>query len=276
MTRFFCLLATTVMLCNAASAQLPDGTTAPDFTFSDINGNTQNLYTYLNQGKYVAIDISATWCSPCWDYHNTHILDSLYKKHDDPGDKKWKVMFIELDDNTDSADLHGNSTDTKGNWVSGTDYIILDPPAGAAFNLFFNNYSVPYYPTFYLICPDKKVYQQALNSNHQPQLSKWEYIAMNSCGAAGIDNPKDINPVTIFPNPAADHTNIYFRLNSPMVVKLEVTNTFGQQAGIRDFGRLLPGDQSIKYETSALAPGIYFFSVSCEDGRTFRKRIVIQ
>ena len=46
-----------------SNAQLPgknlsDGSIAPDFTFTDMNGNTQNLYTYLNAGKVVVIDIS--------------------------------------------------------------------------------------------------------------------------------------------------------------------------------------------------------------------------
>lgn len=34
---------------------------APDFTAKDINGNTHNLYTYLNQQKYVLLDFTASW-----------------------------------------------------------------------------------------------------------------------------------------------------------------------------------------------------------------------
>jgi len=41
--------------------QLPVGTVAPNFTLTDINGNTHTLYDYLDQGKTVVIDFSTTW-----------------------------------------------------------------------------------------------------------------------------------------------------------------------------------------------------------------------
>jgi hypothetical protein len=44
----------------AAFAQLPNGSVAPDFTATDINGQTHTLSEYLAAGKTVIIDISAT------------------------------------------------------------------------------------------------------------------------------------------------------------------------------------------------------------------------
>lgn len=34
-----------------ASAQIANGTAAPDFTATDVNGVQHNLYEYLEQGK---------------------------------------------------------------------------------------------------------------------------------------------------------------------------------------------------------------------------------
>ena len=55
---------------NFAKAQLANGSIAPDWTLTDINGTTHNLYNYLDNGYTVFIDFSAVWCPPCWAYHN--------------------------------------------------------------------------------------------------------------------------------------------------------------------------------------------------------------
>ena len=55
-------------------AQLPDGSTAPNWTLTDIDGTTHSLYNYLDSGYVVFIDFSAVWCPPCWSYHNSGAL----------------------------------------------------------------------------------------------------------------------------------------------------------------------------------------------------------
>ena len=62
-------------------AQIPDGSDAPNFTATDLNGNSHNLYNILDSGYTVFLDVSATWCGPCWGYHNSGALENLYDEY---------------------------------------------------------------------------------------------------------------------------------------------------------------------------------------------------
>ncbi len=268
-----CYLFFAFFIPNVSNAQLPDGSTVPDFTFTDILGNTQNLYSYLNQGKFVVLDISATWCAPCWTYHNQKVIDSLYDLHDTPGDKTWKVLFFEADANTTNADLYGTGTNTQGNWVAGSNYAIIDPPGGAALSSFKTGYNISFFPTLSVICPNKKIYQDTLNGP-RPTVNTWEYVAGNVCSLSGLDILEDTRPVSMYPNPAKNNTTIYFALNQPAPISITVTDVLGHLVESRSLGSLFPGDQKINFDLSHLQGGVYFFTISTNSRSIIKKLIV--
>jgi hypothetical protein len=157
MKKMLLLLVGLAMCWTAAFAQLPPGSTAPDFTTTDLNGNSIHLYDLLDQGKTVYIDIFATWCGPCWNYHNTGALKTLWNQHGPPGTNDVFVIGVEGDPSTNVACLYGPSGcvgGTQGNWVTGEPYPYVDDASIAS------AYAITYYPTIYMICPgDKKVYE---------------------------------------------------------------------------------------------------------------------
>ncbi|MBI1838545.1 MAG: T9SS type A sorting domain-containing protein [Flavobacteriia bacterium] len=150
-------------------AQLPNGSIAPDFTATDINGVSHNLYSLLNAGKTVVIDISATWCGPCWAYHQSGALENLYNQYGPSGTNEMYVFLVEGDGSTTLADLNGTGTNTQGNWVAGTPYPILDNADIA------NLYQVAYFPTVYVICPNRTL------TLHDQETTAQLYAAKQAC-----------------------------------------------------------------------------------------------
>jgi hypothetical protein len=164
-------------------AQLADGSIAPDFTLTDINGNSQNLYTYLDAGKTVYLDIFAAHCPSCWAYHNSNALKDLYNNHGPIGtiSQDIMVMAIEYDALNGTSELTGISGSTAGNWVAGTPYPIINPE-GAPRTSFIAAYDVVFYPMIYAICPDKKI--TLIGTQNEATL----YNHVAGCGLLGIDN----------------------------------------------------------------------------------------
>jgi len=187
----------------SANAQLAEGSVFPDFTLTDINGNVHNLYSDLNSGKTVFIDISATWCPPCWAYHNSHALDTLYAQHGPAGlagvdpytTNDVVVLFVQGEPTSHLAELYGDvaggailfttteipySNVTQGNWVANTLYPIIDdttstdPVVGtAALNAAWN---ITYFPTVYMICRDHLVHVMT-----QPTAAEAYAAALATC-----------------------------------------------------------------------------------------------
>lgn len=146
----------------SVQAQEPDFNVAPDFTVTDVNGNTHNLYSYLDQGKTVVLDLFATWCGPCWNYaghpaSSTHpnfgALEDLHAMYGPGGTDEVVVIAIESDGNTNMADLQGTTSGTAGDWITGTQYPIVDDASVAAL------FNLSYYPTIVMICPDRYAYE---------------------------------------------------------------------------------------------------------------------
>lgn len=173
----------------SANAQLAPGSVAPNFTISAYqpwlasagltNNGSYTLYDFLDQGYTVILDVSATWCGPCWSYHCSGALDEVYANHGPAGfpgvsastTDDVMVIWIEGDGTTaDATMLDGNGA--IGNWIdplnSPTGSNILNTtvgqvefpmgnPASATATQINNDYNIAYFPTIYKICPNRIV-----------------------------------------------------------------------------------------------------------------------
>lgn len=194
-TSLFVLLASM-----AAFAQnVKVGDIAPDFTLTDINGQSHHLYSYLDSGYAVIIDVSAAWCGPCWSAHNSHVFDKLTDHYGTNGTiqaKKIKVLFIEGEATNTTAQLHGTSsgsstaTYSQGDWVTGTNYPFIDNTSVNKYYLYGG------FPSFTVICRDRIV--RSVNAGYGSTMgneSYWLDIVNQGCPSYAPSSTVDAKPV---------------------------------------------------------------------------------
>lgn len=276
-----------IFFVKSASAQMVDGSIAPDFTFFDINGQQQHLYSYLNSNKFVLLDISATWCAPCWMMHDSfHLLNHVYNAFDTPGDQTGKVLLLEADPATGLSDLQGTGPMTQGDWITGTGYPIMNPdsiPLAGETSLasFGASYPVFGMPQLLLICPNKKVWRDTLNNEDKvtpwpPPLSTIQWLANTKCNLpSALDEWDATNPLSVYMNTKSNEVNLLFSLLHQADIRVKLLNSFGQVVKPVSMLNLPAGDHSINYSTSDLANGMYLLQLSTSEHRSVTKKIMI-
>ena len=98
-------------------SQLPDGSIAPDFTTTDVNGNSHTLYDYLDQGYTVILQISAVWSGPDWNYSSNGVLQEIWGAHGPAGEPGVSanttddvmILWFEGDPNTALSELENSN-----------------------------------------------------------------------------------------------------------------------------------------------------------------------
>ena len=241
-------------LSPVAHGQLGNGDIAPDFTITDLDGNSHHLYSYLTQGKSVYLEFFACHCPSCWAYHNTGTLDSLYNAYGPDGTDQIMVLMLEHDLNSTMDHFIGNHWNTQGNWIAGTSVPILD--VVGADRIVFNDYSMNFYPRVLKICSDKTV-EWVSTSMSVSEL----YQKVDDCpGPLEIDEVSALSEVTV----CIEDQQLVIA-NVPNQVEVFMMNSMGQQVSIE----LIEGTDN--YAISNLESGLYFVNVSNETESIIKK-----
>lgn len=230
-------------------AQLPNGSTAPDFTLTDYNGNVHNLNEYLDAGKTVILEVFAAHCPICWNYHQTNRLKNLYNTYGPEGTDELMVLALEYDQwNNHNAFIGiGDPWVTQGNWLEGTPYPIFnveDPDRGV-----FVDYNIVGYPQIYKICPDR-ITEIISTTATETQIYNKVQQCQNVLSIHESLNSKDI----------------YF---SPSTRSLNV-NAFGEKWSLRIInlsGQVVQTNESIHSNSVAIDPmvrGVNLFEIKTD------------
>jgi len=122
------------------------GQDAPDFTITDIDGQSHNLYAALDAGNTVVLKFFTNWCPIC---NNTaEDVEALWQGYQAAGDD---VLIWALDRDANETNAHANTyRDNNG---------LTFPVIGEA-NSVAQLYGVLYQPEYYIVCPDRSFIQK--------------------------------------------------------------------------------------------------------------------
>jgi thiol-disulfide isomerase/thioredoxin len=215
---------TTSISLSAQMNNVTVGQDAPNFTVTDIHGQTHTLSNYI--GKYVVIDFFAYWCGPCQTI--SPVVNSFYKKY---GCNGYDVIVLALEGDGTLAqtenyeNLYGGDANFPTPSISGLD------GGGSAVH---DTYGPAAYPTIILIGPDGKI----KNTDIWPisGVSTFEnaiiaaggsaVLVEHTCELANL-NEMTISDVSVYPNPSAGNFNIEFSAATNQTASIEVFNLIG-------------------------------------------------
>lgn len=122
---------------------LKEGSKSPDFNYEDVNGNHVSLSDF--RGKFVYLDIWATWCAPC--LKQIPYLKKIEKRYHDKN-----IVFISISVDKESSKSKWKKMVEKKNLVG------IHLFADHSFNSeFMEKFSVNSIPRFILINPEGEI-----------------------------------------------------------------------------------------------------------------------
>lgn len=240
------LTAVLILFSLKANAQLPDGSTAPDFTLMDIvDSNTYTLYDYLDSGKTCFVEIFSAHCPGCWGYFQSNTLKDLYTNYGPDGTDEVMVFALEYDEYNfyDAFIGIGPNWVTAGNWLDGTPYPIFQ--VEGADRSVFDDYNVTFYPVVYMVCPNRAL-KRVPTSLNAAQL----HSGLSDCSFLDIDEHSLLGKVFV------DGKKNLVIENFQSVKSIEITNLQGQKI------RTITDISGSNVPLGEIETGVYLFGIN--------------
>lgn len=227
-------------------------TTATNFTATNCDGISHDLFTELDAGKVVVI----IWVMPCATCLGPALAaNSAVQSYSAgfPG----KVLFYLVDDfaNTPCSTLKAWAFN---NGMTGKD-IFSDPAIDMA------NYGTYGMPKV-VVLGGGSSHTIFYNNNYSAD-GVGEAIEEALAATATAERASADLDVKFFPNPAQDVINVSYKLSRSSSVRLDIINASGlAEKSVVLGGKQVAGLHEIQVDTKLLANGVYFIKLQTEPG----------
>ncbi|NNE28919.1 MAG: T9SS type A sorting domain-containing protein [Saprospiraceae bacterium] len=169
----------------------------PDVILEDIDGNTYDVYEILSSGKSIVFDFFATWCGPCWEYHQEGSLQNIWETYGPQGSDQIMIFYIESDPGTPNSDLSMASYTSYGNYLANSPYPVIES------HQLGNLFEISHYPTVLFACPNKRMAEVG-----QLSLEDADYLINGGCPGTILEDNLELLYFTNDLSPACKEQEI--------------------------------------------------------------------
>lgn len=236
------------------------GEKAPDFSYSDLEGNIHSLSAYA--GKVVFIFAFGNSCPYCKDVGNeteTKVQQVFGQRND------FQALGLDTWDNTSSAATVGSFKARTG-----ITYPLL-LKAGSFEALYSTSYDRV------LVIDQAGVLRHKSNLNTANDLGNAVVVIENLflvAGLYGTDEGLVKGLGHVYPNPAQDQAGIRFTMEAEERVNIRIFNPLGQEVKRIVDGLFPAGEYSREFSTADLSPGVYILRME-SSGNYFTRKMQV-
>lgn len=246
------ILFTSILLCGFAinsSAQI----TAQDWTKTDCDGNSYDLYDMANQGNVVIMEFIMMNCSSCVTAANllNDVVAEFEKSH--PG--RVKIFSISYNNTTTCNALKTWKTNSGATW-----------PVIANGKEILAQYGEMGMPTIAVVGSDKNVLYTSIGFSSS-KVNSLKTAISNGLAQANVKSDASISALyTLYPNPTSNNLRIETASESPR--SYQIIDALGKV--------LLSGNMyANEINTSSLVNGAYSVVLTLADGSTISKQFTV-